>query len=155
LRCGIVTGDDLLGQPAVGLRGDRLVLAAHGECVLVGARHAKLFGDVLAGLRHGIDAILLLHQRVDEAPADGGVVDLGIARKGRVGLGHDEGRALIDSTPPAIISSASPALMARAAMPTASMPEPQSRLMVEPAPQSAARPAADAMRATLRLSSPA
>ena len=72
---------DLLGQPAVGLRGDGLVLAAHGERVLVGARHREILGDVLAGLRHGIDAVLLLHQRVDEAPADRRVVDLGVARE--------------------------------------------------------------------------
>jgi len=29
--------------------------------------------DILTGLRHGIDAVLLLHQRVDEAPAGRGV----------------------------------------------------------------------------------
>ncbi len=59
------------------------------------------------------------------------------------------------STPPAIISSASPALMARAALPTASMPEPQRRLMVAPG-TSIGRPASSAdIRATLRLSSPA
>ena len=59
------------------------------------------------------------------------------------------------STPPAIISSASPDLMARAAVPTASMPEPHSRLMVEP-PRVSGNPASsDDMRATLRLSSPA
>ena len=38
------------------------------------------------------------------------------------------------STPPATTRSASPVLMARAAVPTASSPEPQSRLIVEPAP---------------------
>jgi len=59
------------------------------------------------------------------------------------------------STPPAIISWASPLLIARAAVPTASMPEPQRRLMVEPG-SSIGRPASsDDMRATLRLSSPA
>ena len=36
------------------------------------------------------------------------------------------------STPPAIISSQSPERIARAAWPTASMPEPQSRLIVVP-----------------------
>ena len=59
------------------------------------------------------------------------------------------------STPPAIISSASPALIARAAIVTASMPEPQRRLTVVPV-TSVGRPASSsAMRATLRLSSPA
>ena len=37
LRCGIVTGTISFAEPAVGLRGDGLVLAAHGEGVLVGA----------------------------------------------------------------------------------------------------------------------
>ena len=86
-------GDDLLGQPAVLLRRHGLVLAADSEGILVGAADAELLGDVLAGLGHGIDAVLLLHQRVDETPADGGVVDLRIAREGGLGLGHHEGRA--------------------------------------------------------------
>ena len=55
-------------------------------------RYLKILGHVLRRLGHGIDAVLLLHQRVDEAPADGGVVDLGLAGKGRVGLAHHEGR---------------------------------------------------------------
>ena len=42
------------------------------------------------------------------------------------------GARVMLSTPPAIISSASPARMARAAVPTASRPEPHSRLIVEP-----------------------
>ena len=43
-----------------------------------------------------------------------------------------KGARLMLSTPPAIIRSQSPARIARAAMPTASMPEPQSRLTVVP-----------------------
>ena len=70
-------------------------------------------------------------------------------------LGMTKGARLMLSTPPAIIRSASPALMARAALPTASRPEPHSRLMVAPG-TSMGRPASSAdMRATLRLSSPA
>ena len=70
-------------------------------------------------------------------------------------FGMTKGARLMLSTPPAIISSASPALMARAALPTASMPEPQRRLMVAPG-TSTAKPASSAdIRATLRLSSPA
>ena len=59
------------------------------------------------------------------------------------------------STPPAIISSASPALMARAAVPTASRPEPHRRLMVAPGTLERQAGQQRAMRATLRLSSPA
>ena len=59
------------------------------------------------------------------------------------------------STPPASIRSASPVLMARAAVPTASRPEPHSRFTVPPGTV-VGRPASSAaMRATLRLSSPA
>ena len=61
----------------------------------------------------------------------------------------------MDSTPPAIMISASPDLMARAAIVSASMPEPQRRLTVEPE-TSFGRPASSSdMRATFRLSSPA
>ena len=59
------------------------------------------------------------------------------------------------STPPAITSEASPDLMARDAIETASMLDPHSRLTVAPA-TSFGRPASNnAIRATLRLSSPA
>jgi hypothetical protein len=59
------------------------------------------------------------------------------------------------STPPAIISSPSPALIERAARPIASIPEAHRRLTVV-AGTSTGRPARRAaMRATLRLSSPA
>src|SRR5690606_40406310 len=65
---------------------------ARGESVLVGARDGEVLGHILAGLRHGIDAVLLLHQRIDQTPADGGVVNLGVAREGGLGLGQHEGR---------------------------------------------------------------
>ena len=65
------------------------------------------------------------------------------------------GARLMLSTPPAITNPASPALIARAALPTASIPDPHRRLIVVPG-TSVGRPASSAaMRATLRLSSPA
>ena len=92
-RCGIVTG-------TISCASRPLACAAAAFCWLRSAkaswssrRDVEVLGHVLAGLRHGIDAVLLLHQRIDEAPADGGVVDLGIAREGRLGLRHHEGRA--------------------------------------------------------------
>ncbi|RMS04880.1 hypothetical protein ALP75_201052 [Pseudomonas syringae pv. actinidiae] len=61
----------------------------------------------------------------------------------------------IDSTPPAIASSISPEAMARNAVPMASMPDAHRRLRVTPGTL-VGRPASKAaMRATLRLSSPA
>ena len=47
------------------------------------------------------------------------------------------------------------ALMARAAVPTASRPDPHSRLMVPPGTPTGRPASSAAMRATLRLSSPA
>ena len=96
-RSGLAAGhgdrNDLFGEIA---RRDRLagaLLRADRERVLVGARDLELLGDVLAGLAHGIDAVLRLHHRIDEAPADGGVVDLGRAREGFRRLAHHERRA--------------------------------------------------------------
>ena len=70
-------------------------------------------------------------------------------------LGSTIGARVMLSTPPAITRSASPARTARAAIATASSPEPHSRFTVVPG-TSTGRPASStAMRATLRLSSPA
>ena len=70
-------------------------------------------------------------------------------------MGITNGARLMLSTPPAIISSASPALIARAAVPTASRPEPHRRLIVAPGTSIGSPASSAAMRATLRLSSPA
>jgi hypothetical protein len=71
--------DDLLSEPAALLRSDRLLLARQCEAILRLTRHAVLGSDVLCRLGHRVDAVLRLHQRVHEAPADRGVEDLGIA----------------------------------------------------------------------------
>ncbi len=61
----------------------------------------------------------------------------------------------IDSTPPATTTSASPARMMRAAIATASSPEPHRRFTVAPGTETGSPASSAAMRATLRLSSPA
>ena len=61
----------------------------------------------------------------------------------------------INSTPPAMAKSISPARIACAAAPTALSPEAQSRLTVTPGIVSGSPASSSAMRATLRLSSPA
>ncbi len=95
-RSGLAAGHrdrgDFLGEIARRDRLSRALLRADRERVLIGPRHLKLLGDVLAGLRHRIDAVLRLHQRIDEAPADGGVENLGGARKRFRRLAHHEGR---------------------------------------------------------------
>ena len=93
LRCGMLDRDDLGGEPAIVLRRGRLVLAAHGESVLILAAYLPFLRDVLGRGRHRVVAISVLHLRVDEAPADRRVVHLGVAVEGARRLGHDEGRA--------------------------------------------------------------
>ena len=100
-------------------------------------------GDVLRGLGHRVDAILRLHQRVDEAPADRRVLDLRGARERRVRPSRStKGARVMLSTPPAIISAVSPLLIARAAIAIASRLDPQSRLTVAPATSCGNPPAA-------------
>ncbi len=65
------------------------------------------------------------------------------------------GARVIDSTPPAIANSISPARIACAAAPTALRPEAHRRLSVTPGIVSGSPASRSAMRATLRLSSPA
>ena len=73
-----VDADDFLGQRAITLRAGRFLLARERERVLIRTAHAELDGDVFRGLRHRIDAVLTLHQRIDETPADGRVVNVGL-----------------------------------------------------------------------------
>ena len=69
-------------------------MAAQCERVLVFARHLVLLRDTLRGLPHLQRAIHLGHLRVDQAPAQRGVVRrLRAARKRPVGLGHHPRRA--------------------------------------------------------------
>jgi hypothetical protein len=70
-------------------------------------------------------------------------------------LAMTKGARDMDSTPPAIASSASPQRIARPAWVTASSPEPHRRFTVVPGTLSGSPAIRPAMRATLRLSSPA
>ena len=70
-------------------------------------------------------------------------------------FGTTKGARDMLSTPPAIMSCVSPHLMARAAVPTASRLDPQRRFTVAPGTFSGNPARSSAMRATLRLSSPA
>src|SRR5882724_6874454 len=68
------------------ISGGRTLLAAQGKLVLIFARYAKAGGDVLARFGHRVHAVLLLEARVDEAPADRRVIDLGRPAESRIGL---------------------------------------------------------------------
>src|SRR6185369_3346848 len=75
--------------------------------------------------------------------------------KARSGLPVTSGARLIDSTPPATNRSPSPARTAWHAAVTAESPDAHSRFRVTPATESGRPARSDAIRATLRLSSPA
>ena len=75
--------------------------------------------------------------------------------KALVALATTKGARLMLSTPPATIRPPSPLRIVRAAIATASRPEPQSRFSVTPPAVSGSPASSPAMRATLRLSSPA
>ena len=93
LAAGNFDRDDLLGEIARRHRLARALLRAHRKSILVGARDLIFLGDVLAGLGHGVDAVLRLEQRIDEAPAERGVVDIGAALERLLRLAHDQRRA--------------------------------------------------------------
>ena len=77
LRSLISTATISSSNVALRLRRRGALLRAQRERVLVGARDLVFVGDVLGRLRHRIDAVELLHQRIDEAPADRRVENLG------------------------------------------------------------------------------
>ena len=80
---------------------------------------------------------------------------LALREKADSALPMTKGARLMLSTPPAIMSPASPLLIARAALATASRLDPHRRLMVVPGTSTGNPASSAAMRATLRLSSPA
>lgn len=68
-------------------------LGQQGEAVLVQTADSVPGRKVFGSFGHAVGAPGLRHPGVDEAPADGGVVNLGRAGEGGFGLGHHEGRA--------------------------------------------------------------
>ena len=81
-------GCDFLRQDAGLLRCHGFHLAGQGHAVLGFALYFVVGRHVFCGLRHGVHAVLAFHQGVDEAPADGGVKNLRVAAKRRLGFGH-------------------------------------------------------------------
>ena len=68
-------------------------LAVVGHQVLRFALNLVIGGHVFCGLGHGVHTVLGFHQLVDEAPANGGVIDRVVAAEGGFGLGHHKGGA--------------------------------------------------------------
>ena len=71
-------GNDFLVKHAGVDSGFRALLASQGKRVLILARDQETVGDILRRLSHRIDAVLLLDRLVNEAPAEGCVIKLGI-----------------------------------------------------------------------------
>ena len=94
-RTGFAAGrfdrHDLFGEVAGGGGLAGALLRAQRKVILIGAGDLEFFGDVLAGLRHRIDAVLRFEHRIDEAPTERGVVDFRRARERLAGFAHHEG----------------------------------------------------------------
>ena len=90
LPTGDLDGDDLVVEPAGLDRGDRALLALERERVLALAVDAVALRDVLGGLAHRVRVVHLGELRVQEPPAERGVLELARATvPGRGRLGHD------------------------------------------------------------------
>ena len=87
-------GADLARQVTGLDRGHSLHLASQRHAVLRFAFDTVVGGHVLGRFGHGVHAVLGFHQLVDQAPADGGVVDGVVAAESTLGLWHDERRAV-------------------------------------------------------------
>jgi len=84
--------DDLLGEPPLVAGCDRAPVAGERELVLILARDRVAFGDVLGRLAHRLGRVELGPPRVDQPPAERGVIHrLLAAREGRGGLRHHPG----------------------------------------------------------------
>ena len=142
-------------RPVVARRGG-LLLRPQRERVLIAARHPVLLGDVLRGLSHRVGAVLRLHLRIHEAPAEARVEQLDVARERLARPSTSRtARASCSRRRRRCRSRPRRASRARAAFATALMPDAHSRFTVSPGTVTGSPASSSAMRATLRLSSPA
>jgi hypothetical protein len=85
-------GRDLVVETARFACGDRLALRGQRHAILRLPIDAIFLRDVLRGFRHRMRAVLLIEPLVDEAPADGRIVNLRMTAERRLGLRHHKGR---------------------------------------------------------------
>ncbi len=85
--------NNFLRKKSVCLRASRTLLASQRERVLILSAYRKFLRDVFSRFGHRIHSILLLHQRIDEPPANRCVISLRRPRKRRLRLSHDEWRS--------------------------------------------------------------
>ena len=86
-------GNDLVRQIACLLGGHRFELARQRHAVLCLALDPKFNRHVFRCLRHAVHAILGLHERIDEPPANGGVIHGVLPPKRSFHFGHHKGCA--------------------------------------------------------------
>ena len=128
---------------------------AQGERVLLVARDRVFVGQDLGALAER-DRPGRRHPRVHHPPPERRVPHLLVRRRERPRrLRQHPRRAVIDSTPPAMMSRPRRRQSTRLASLTASRPDPHSRLTVAPGIDTGRPARSTAIRATLRLSSPA
>src|SRR5579875_1571829 len=85
--------DNLLSEASILLGGDGSLMAAQSVAVLLLAADTIALGNVLRRLAHAVGVVHSGELGVDETPAQGGIVEGGIAAKGALGLAQDEGGA--------------------------------------------------------------
>ncbi len=83
-------GNEFVGEEPHLVGQSPALLAEHGEAVLLLATDVELACDVLRRLPHGVGMMQGGKLRIREPPADGGVVNLGLAVEGGVRLRHGE-----------------------------------------------------------------
>ena len=93
--CGDLDGDDLVGEaPGRLRRGPALLVRSSANASCSSREIAVLLGDVLGGLAHALEREQRRHLRVQEAPAERGVVHRAVAARERRGrLRHHQRRA--------------------------------------------------------------
>ena len=81
-------GNQFVVEETSGVRGTPTLLCAKREQILIRAVHLKIFRNIFGGFRHAVHAVFGFHQRIDEAPANGGIENFRVAAERAIGLAH-------------------------------------------------------------------
>src|ERR1700733_16218727 len=82
--------DQFLLEVTALIRKSPSLLTPVSKCVLVGAGNGKLGSNILRSLRHGVDSILCLEHRIDEAPTYRRVEDLSVTAESSFSFAHHD-----------------------------------------------------------------
>jgi len=154
---GGLHADDLGVEKAVLRRADRVGVRPQRPLVaflLDAVEERHLLRSLTEAERGPASVEIGIRGLTKRHPSELSTTSPGLAQ-GRTGLAITQGARVIDSTPPAMTRSASPLRTVAAAVPTADKLLPHRRLTVMPGTESGSPASRAAIRATLRLSSPA